>query len=409
MTGVPKPDLPLEHQSRSDRGNSGEGGDIGTSGEIPETTTIPAAVWPRLGLGLSGGAVLLLATLASLFALSWASSVVVPMLLGLTFSYALTPIVNWLVRWNVPRALAAALLLGSIVGGITSVAWSLSDEAASMLETLPDVAQKIRRELAQSRDGGAVAAITQVQKAAAEIESAAANPVQSNSPGRVTRVQIEPARFDIRDYLWTGTLGLLSGLGYASVILFVSFFLLAAGDTFRRKLAKIAGPNFGTRRLAVTALDEINHHIQRYLLVQLFTSVIVGLAVWLSFWWLGVDNAAVWGVLGFVLNLIPYFGNVVLTGAAALYAFVQFGSVRMALAVGGVALLINVLESNLLTPWLTVRASRLNPVAVFVGVLAWGWLWGLGGLFLGMPILIAIKAICDRVEELQPVGEILGN
>ena len=352
---------------------------------------------------------MLLAALASLYALSWARSIVVPVLLGLTFSYALTPIVNRMVRWQLPRALAAVLLLGSIVGGIASVAWSLSDDAASMLEKLPDVAQKIRRELAQQRDGGAVAAITQVQKAAAAIESAAADPVQTTLPARVTRVQIEPARFDVRDYLWTGTLGLLSGLGYAAVVLFVSFFLLAAGDTFRRKLAKIAGPNFGSRRLTVTALDEINQHIQRYLLVQLFTSVVVGLAVWLSFWWLGVDNAAVWGVLGFVLNLIPYFGNVVLTGAAALYAFVQFGSLRMALVVGGTALLINVLESNLLTPWLTVRASRLNPVAVFVGVLAWGWLWGLGGLFLGMPILIAIKAICDRVDELRPVGEILGD
>ena len=352
---------------------------------------------------------MLLAALASLYALSWARNIVVPMLLGLTFSYALTPIVNRMVRWHLPRSLAAALLLGSIVGGIASVVWSLSDETASMLETLPDVTQKIRRELVQQRDGGAVAAITQVQKAAAAIESAAADPVQTTLPARVTRVQIEPARFDVRDYLWTGTLGLLSGLGYASVVLFVSFFLLAAGDTFRRKLAKIAGPNFGSRRLTVTALDEINQYIQRYLLVQLFTSAVVGLAVWLSFWWLGVDNAAVWGVLGFVLNLIPYFGNVVLTAAAALYAFVQFGSLRMALVVGGVALLINVLESNLLTPWMTVRASRLNPVAVFVGVLAWGWLWGLGGLFLGMPILIAIKAICDRVDELRPVGEILGD
>lgn len=385
---MPEPDLPAKQQTG---------------------TASFAAVWPRLGVGLSGGAIVLLAALASLFALSWARNVVVPMLLGLTFSYALAPVVNRLVRWHLPRALAAALLLGSIVGGIASVAWSLSDEAASMLDTLPEVAQKIRRELAQQRGGGAVAAITQVQKAAAEIERAAADPVQPTPPMRVTRVQIEPARFDVRDYLWTGTVGLMSGLGYASIVLFVSFFLLAAGDTFRRKLAKIAGPDFGTRRLTVAALDEINHHIQRYLLVQLLTSAVVGLAVWLSFWWLGVDNAAVWGVLGFLLNLIPYFGNVVLTGAAALYAFVQFGSVRMALAVGGAALLINVLESNLLTPWLTVRASRLNPVAVFVGVLAWGWLWGLGGLFLGMPILIAIKAICDRVDGLQPVGEILGD
>ena len=367
----------------------------------------PAA--PVRGTGLRGGAILLVAVLASLFALSWAGAVVVPVLLGVTFSYALTPAVNRLTRWRLPRAVAAALLLGCIVGGLGSLAWSLSDDAAAMVERLPEVAQKLRRELVRQRDQGAAAAITQVQKAAAEIESAAADPVQAAAPGRVTRVQIEPVRFNIRDYLWTGTLGLLTGLGYFTVVLFVTFFLLASGDTFRRKLVRIAGPGFGPRRLTLAALDEIDHHIQRYLLVQLFTSALVGLAVWLVFWWLGVDNAPVWGALGFVLNLIPYFGAVALAGASALYAYVQFGSINMGLAVGGAAVLINLLESNLLTPWLTVRASRLNPVAVFVGVLAWGWLWGLGGLFLGMPILIALKAICDRVDELHAVGEFLGD
>jgi len=373
----------------------------------PGTGAGPAAPVP--GAGLRGGALLLLALLAGLFALSWARAVVVPVLLGLTFSYAFTPIVNRLTRWHLPRAVAAALLLGCIVGGVGTVAWSLSDDAAAMLEKLPDVAQRLRRELAGQRDQGAVAAITQVQKAAAEIESAAADPAQAAAPGRVTRVQIEPAHFNIRDHLWTGTLGLLAALGTTTVVLFVTFFLLASGDSFRRKLVRIAGPGFGPRRLTVAALDEIDHHIQRYLLVQLFTSAVVGLAVWLGFWWLGVDNAPVWGALGFVLNLIPYFGAVALTGASAVFAYAQFGSLKMALLVGALAMLINLLESNLLTPWLTVRGSRLNPVAVFVGVLAWGWLWGLGGLFLGMPLLIALKAICDRVDELHAVGEFLGD
>lgn len=390
---MPKPEALVTQQAYSD------------SGAEPALTGSPSFPLRRIGLG--GGALVLLAVLAGLLALSWAGAVVVPVLLGLTFSYALTPVVNRMVRWHLPRSVAAALLLTGILGGFGSVAWSISDEAAAMLETLPDVAQKIRREVARQRDQGAAAAITRVQKAAAEIESAAADPVQA--AGRVQRVQIEPARFNIRDYLWSGTLGLLTGVGYAAVVFFVTYFLLASGDTFRRKLVRIAGPDFGQRRLTLAALDEINHHIQRYLLVQLFTSALVGLAVWLCFLWLGVDNALVWGALGFVLNLIPYFGNVALTGAAALFAFVQFGSLEMALVVGGAALLINFLESNLLTPWLTVRASRLNPVAVFVGVLAWGWLWGLGGLFLGMPILIAIKAICDRVDELHAVGELLGD
>ena len=356
-------------------------------------------------------ALIVLAVLASLFALRWASAVVVPVLLGVTFSYALMPVANRLVRLHLPRAAASALLLITMVAGMGSIGWAISDDAAKMLETLPEVAQKVRREVARQHGQGAAAAIAQVQKAAAEIESAAAEPAAPGTPAaaRVTRVQIEPARFNVNDYLWTGTVGLVSGLGHATVVLFVTFFLLASGDTFRRKVVRIAGPTFASRRLTLSALDEIDHQIQRYLLVQLATSMMVGVAVWLSFWWLGVEYAAVWGALAFVLNFIPYLGSVALTGASALFGFVQFGSLEMALLVGGTSLLINSIESHLLTPWLTVRASRMNPVAVFVGVLAWGWLWGLGGLFLGMPIMIAIKAVCDRVDDFKAVGEILGD
>jgi predicted PurR-regulated permease PerM len=375
------------------------------------TDTNPSSAPPEPRIGLRSGAIVLLAVLASLFALRWASAVVVPVLLGLTFSYALTPIVNRLVRLHLPRALASALLLMAVVGAVGGVAWAIRDDAAAMLESLPDVAQKMRREVARQRGQGPASAIAQVQKAAAEIESAAADTAHPSAApsGRVTRVQIEPSHFNVRDYLWTGTLGLVAGLGHATVVLFVTFFLLASGDTFRRKMIKIAGPGFGQKRVTLLALDEIDHQIQRYLLVQLFTSASVGLAVWLSFWWLGVEHAPVWGALGFVLNFIPYFGSVALAGASALLGFVQFGSFEMALLIGGVSLLITSFEGHVLTPWLTVRTSRMNPVAVFVGVLAWGWLWGLGGLFLGMPILMAIKAVCDRVDEFKAVGELLGD
>jgi predicted PurR-regulated permease PerM len=81
----------------------------------------------------------------------------------------------------------------------------------------------------------------------------------------------------------------------------------------------------------------------------------------------------------------------------------------MALLIGGVALLINFAEGYVLTPWLTSRASRMNPVAVFAGVLAWGWLWGIWGLFLGVPILMVIKVVCDRVDDFKAVGELLGE
>ncbi len=350
-----------------------------------------------------------LAVLASLYVLHWASAVFVPLLLGLTFSYALTPLVNRLVRMHLPRTIAAALLLVSIVSGVGTLAWALSDDAVSMVESLPSVAQKLRRGIADQRNKGAGGAIDKVQKAATELERAADDAASPAPTRSVTKVQIEQPKFNLKDYLWTGTLGLMGVVGQAMVVLFVTFFLLASGDTFRRKMVKIAGPTFGQKRLTLQALDEIDVQIQRYLMVQVFTSALVGLATWLVFLWIGVENAGVWGVASFVLNFIPYFGSIIVTGASAVLGFVQFGTWEMALTIAGATLLINSIEGYILTPWLTGRASRMNPVAVFVGVLAWGWLWGVWGLFLGVPILMAIKTVCDRVDDLKSVGELLGD
>ena len=146
-------------------------------------------------------------------------------------------------------------------------------------------------------------------------------------------------------------------------MVFVAFFLLASGDTFRRKMVRIAGPTFGQKKLTLQALDEINHQIQRYLSVQVITSVLVGVATWLAYLWIGVDRAAVWGIASFVLNFIPYFGSIVVTGGAALMGLVQFGTIEMALLVGGVSLAIQSIEGYTLTPWMTSRASRMNAVA----------------------------------------------
>ncbi len=351
----------------------------------------------------------LLAVLASLFVLHWAAAVFVPLLLGVMFSYALTPLVNRLVRLHLPRAMAAALLMIGIVGGVGTMVWSLSDDAAAMVEALPDVAQKLRRGINSQRNQGPAGALDKVQKAATELERAADDGSAAAPSRSVTKVQIEQPRFNVKGYLWSGTLGLVGAAGQILVVLFITFFLLVSGDTFRRKMVKIAGPSFGQKRLTLQALDEIDLQIQRYLMVQVFTSALVGVATWLAFLWIGVEHAGVWGLASFVLNFIPYFGSIVVTAASAVLGFVQFGSFEMALLIAGATLLINSIEGYILTPWLTGRASRMNPVAVFVGVLAWGWLWGVWGLFLGVPILMAIKAVCDRVDELKAVGELLGN
>lgn len=350
-----------------------------------------------------------LATLASVFMLRWASAVFIPVLVGLLFSYALSPVVNWLQLWRIPRALSAAILILLILSGIGVAGYSLSDDASKLVESLPVAVQKLRERI-HARPGQSNNALATVQKAASQLEQAAAESMRSVPVGRgVQRVSIEKPKFQISDYLWNGTVGLLGVLGHIGMMALITFFLMASGDSFRLKVIKLAGPTLGKKKITLQALNQINSQIQRYLLVQLFTSVLVGVATWLCFLVIGLENAAVWGIAAGVLNLIPYIGSVVITCGSALVSFLQFGTVEMALIVGAISLALHVLEGFLLTPWLTSRTNRMNPVAIFIGVFAWGWLWGVWGMLLGVPILVVIKAICDRVDDLKPVGEFLGN
>ena len=268
----------------------------------------------------------------------------------------------------------------------------------------------MRDTLRQQRDAPE-GPIDKVQRAAARLEQAAeesAAPAATTSKG-VTRVQIEKPRFNVKDYLWSGTLGLVGLLGQALVVCFITYFLLASGDRFRRKMVRIAGPTLSQKKVTLQVLDEITGQIHRYLMVQVVTSVGVGLATWLALLWIGLERAAVWGAAAAVLNLVPYLGSIAVAGGVALMAFVQFGTPQMALLASGASLVIHTLSGNLITPWLTSKASQLSPLAVFVGALAWGWLWGIWGLLLGVPLLMVAKAVCDRVDDLKPIGEWLGG
>ncbi len=352
----------------------------------------------------------ILAGFAGLFVLHWAKAVFIPLMLGLMFSYALSPLVNWMEVKRVPRWLGAGVLLLSILGAAGTTSYSLTDEAVKLVESLPAAAQKFRQTINSRRDSSA-STLETVQKAATQIEQAAQEggpPPAANSRGAI-RVVVEPSRFNIKDYLWTGTLGLVALVGQFTVVVFLTYFLMVSGNTFRRKLIKLAGTSLSSKKITLQALDEITGQIQRYLQVQLFTSALVGVLTALALRAVGLENAAVWGIAAGVLNLVPYVGSMITAVASAGVAFLQFGSLNMAMLVGGMSLLIHTIIGNLITPWLTSRASRMNPVAVFVGLLAWGWLWGVWGLLLGIPILMIVKAVCDRVDELKPVGEFLGS
>ena len=161
--------------------------------------------------------------------------------------------------------------------------------------------------------------------------------------------------------------------------------------------------------VTIETLDEITAQIQRYLMVQVAVSVLVGVATWITFSAIGMNQSAVWGVVAGVTNLIPYLGAVLIGASSGAIGLVQFGSIDMALLAGGSSFLIHTLIGNLLTPWWMGQASKMSPFAVFVAVLFFGWLWGVVGLLLGPPMLMVVKAICDRIEDLQPVGELLSG
>lgn len=388
---------------------------IDPPGATPSVTEIPATPQPvdseqRPPAHARSITLVVLAVLAVIFTLHWAKAVFIPLMLGVMISIALSPLVSLAQKWCVPRAISAALLLLGIVGGTGSLVYSLSDDAAELIETLPASAEKLHRTLRVERRASE-GAIEKVQKAATKLEQAASETVAPApaAPKGVTRVQIEKPKLYVKDYLWMGTLGAVAIAGQTAIVLFLSYFLLVSGDSFRRKLVRISGDSLSKKKITVKVLDEINGQIQRYLLVQISTSILVGVATWLAFLWIGLEHAAVWGIVAGLFNAIPYLGPVVVTGATAFVALLQFGTVEMALLVGTISLVITSLEGYLLTPWLTGRASRMNAVVVFVGVLFWGWLWGVWGLLLGLPIIMAIKAVCDHVEDLKPIGELLGD
>lgn len=403
----------------------------------------PARVHLHMPVDVRSLSLIVVAVLASIYALHWAQAILVPILLGVMFSYALTPLVDTLQRWRVPRALGAGAVLGAIVMLFGWGGWALSDDASALFETLPQVAQKVRHSLERRQKKPIASPIEKVQQAANELEQAAqqaasgaaataasapasqparqrsatsttttttttTTPALPPTPAGVTRVVVERSAFDVRDYLWSGTLGLFAFLGQTLVVIFVTLFLLASGDTFRRKMVKLAGPRLSQKKITVQALDEVSVQIQRYLMVQLATSVVVGAVTGLVFYALGLNNAATWGVAAAITNLVPYVGAVIVGTGSALVGFIQFDSIDKALLIGASSFAIHALVGNLLAPWWTGRASRMSPFAVFVGVLAFGWLWGAVGLILGTPILMVVKAVCDRVEELKPVGEFLG-
>ena len=249
-----------------------------------------------------------------------------------------------------------------------------------------------------------------MQQTAQEIDQAAADATASAAtPKGVMRVQIEEPPLRASNYLWYGSMGAIGIAGQAVMVAFLTYFLLVANDLFKRKLVKHVGETLARKKVTVQILDEISTQIERFLLVQMLTSLIVGIVTATALWALGLEQYVVWGLAAGVLNTIPYFGPIIVTAGLAVVGYLQFGTIQMASTVAGVALVITSLEGWLLTPTLLGRVGQLNHIAIFASLLFWSWLWGVWGMLLAVPMLMAVKAVCDHIEELQPLADFLGE
>jgi predicted PurR-regulated permease PerM len=364
----------------------------------------------RMSVKASGLALGIMAVVAVVFALEWAQSFVISLLLGIIFAYTLNPLVVWLERIKIPRALGAGIVMVAVVCALVLGTYSLRGQMRTILEQLPEAASKFSAGLTGLRHGQP-SNMQRVQTAAREIEratsQAADSPSTSNQPA--THVVIDKPAFKLGNLLWAGSMGALGFIGEAAMVLFLVFFLLLSGDTFKRKLVRLTGPLLSNKKITVHILDDINDSIQKYMFMLLMTNVLVGLLTWIALRSIGLQNAGAWAVAAGLLHVIPYLGPGVTAGATGLAAFMQFDSFSMALLVAGASLTIATILGILVTTWMTGKIATMNAAAVFISLLFWAWLWGIWGMLLSIPIIVIVKVVSQHVEQLQSVAELLGE
>ncbi len=344
----------------------------------------------------------ILAVVAAAFFLRESRGLFVPLALGFLASYVLQPVVHQLDRLGTPRTLNAALVVGVVVGAAGWLGWSLSDDFTQAVRELPQQVREIRRELRSSQAGGTLG---QLEQAAREMQAPSTSGATS---GAAAPDGIAPLTGPLASYLWQGSFGLLTAAGQLTVIVFFVLFLLTSAEQWRSRLIAIAGDVMSSRRTGIEVLDEINWQVQRFLLVHLVTSVIVGVATGLALLALGAPAPALWGVAAAIFNWVPYFGPIIISGGLAIAGFVA-GGLTMALQLAGVALVITSIEGWLITPPLLGRAARMSTLAVFVSLLFWSWVWGIWGTILAVPLTSMIKAVSDHVEPLEWLSRLLSG
>lgn len=334
----------------------------------------------------------ILAVLAIFYTLYFAASLLVPIAAAVLLSMLLAPPVQFLEGLRIPRLLASAVVVLAAIGIVGVGVAVLTGPAAEWLEKAPQSLHKIEERFLSFRKP-----IEDIQKAADHLNNSSI--VKAGSEPQEVRV-MRPA---LTDLVLSGTLQAAASIISAAILI---YFLLASGDVFLRKFVTVI-PTLKDKKRAVEITRQIETDISFYLFSFTMVNVALGVAMAAVTAVLGISNPLLWGVIVSLLNFVPYVGAITSMAILAMVGVQTFDSLPLALAAPAILLVLVVISAEVITPFVLGRGLQLNPVAIFIAILLWGWLWGIVGVLLAVPLLASFKIICERVEPLHPVAEFL--
>jgi predicted PurR-regulated permease PerM len=306
----------------------------------------------------------------------------------------------------VPRAFGAAITMVLVIAGIGAGIQQALSGATDVLEELPHAVQQLRvAVITWQRDGQGP--LKQVRRTADELQKlagATATPGANSTPS--TPPPPAPAP-ESKTLVAAGTAGMAIFAGQLVSVLFLTYFLLAAGDVFRRRLLQAMGPSLAPRKKALQILNQIHRVSHRYFALVLAINIAVGVVTSAGLYLLGVRYPAFWGVAMAILHTIPYVGAAAVTAAVGLVAYLQFDNVAQAIAAAAVPLTAAALIGVWLQTALMGRSARMNAAVVFVALLFFGMVWGGWGLLLAFPIMATIKIVFGAIDRLKPFAMLM--
>ena len=349
------------------------------------------------------GSLMVLAAVAVVLLLYWGAPFFIPLFVSLMIAYALAPVVSVVEKAVRFRAVAAGIVVLAVLALVGLAAWGWSDDVQRLWDDAPGAAKTLSRSLQKYVKPGP---LTEMKKAATELENVAQTG-KANPPAAPPPVA-QSAQLSIVDVAWKGGKGLAMAATQIVAVLFLVFFMLASGDLFKKKLLAIAAER-NKKRFTMQILEQVDAQVRRYLLVLLIANVLVGVGTWLAFWAFGMHYAELWGAAAGIVHTAPYFGPAVIAVGSLVAAFVQFEAWPRALLVAGSSIVVATLVGQLFATWLASRQTEMNTTATFIGLLFFGWIWGLWGLLLAIPILAIVKTVCEANEDWKAVAELLGR